>query len=561
MLVLRVVLVALLFAALPASAQYSVPNEWDEGATSETPDALTPTELNANFGAVVDGLNNIDPNADGEVDLATQATSLTGPNTKWAKDFLSGSTTCGIQEAFDEWPGANKGTIVAPAVSECFIVTTQIVLSGFGLRIIGHGMANANSILAPTRLVWGGAEDTFMFRINGCRGCEFSDFSLYGDDIPGSSAVWYYNDNSVPANTNKNAWRNISIRNFDGWAIREFGADQTTYNDQHDSSIFQNIEIREVKYCYETNSKQAVGLTVVGGECLHRDDGVGFNIVRGWWHMFSLTSGSNGDWGRCSTTTENFCKVATEEADCPSVETCTLVDPGPAFKKGAEAANLSVFGLYSEWKDDGFVCDGTSANVRPISIYGSRLNIKADPDTGDPDVNFASIDCEQAGPIVISGTSFESAETNVRQDVKLYDTPVRVESVSVIGASNATDESRVRWVDGDPRNEETCQPIYAPGGILDTDDIATLWRAPWGTTITSIWCKTDTGTITANLQNNDGTPADIATSDIVCNAAGAETSTLESTEQVINRGDFLGLDIASLTGSPTELTMCWRHRR
>lgn len=100
-----------------------------------------------------------------------------------------------------------------------------------------------------------------------------------------------------------------------------------------------------------------------------------------------------------------------------------------------------------------------------------------------------------------------------------------------------------------------CFPIYSPtAGILDTDDIATLWRAPQAITITELWCETDTGTVTADLQIDDGSPADIMGTDLVCDSS-SEVDNTGLTGSMAD-GDRLDLLITSVASSPKRLTFC-----
>lgn len=100
-----------------------------------------------------------------------------------------------------------------------------------------------------------------------------------------------------------------------------------------------------------------------------------------------------------------------------------------------------------------------------------------------------------------------------------------------------------------------CFPVYSPtSGIAGTDDITSLWRAPAAITISEVWCETDTGTATADLQIDDGTPADIMGTDLTCDASGEVDNT--SLTGGMADGDRLDLAITSVASSPTRLTFC-----
>ena len=68
------------------------------------------------------------------------------------------------------------------------------------------------------------------------------------------------------------------------------------------------------------------------------------------------------------------------------------------------------------------------------------------------------------------------------------------------------------------------------GGLSDTDDVGSFWRAPAALTVTEVWCEVDTGTTTSvNIQRDDGSPADVLSSDLTCSTTGA-TGTIDTGE-------------------------------
>lgn len=110
------------------------------------------------------------------------------------------------------------------------------------------------------------------------------------------------------------------------------------------------------------------------------------------------------------------------------------------------------------------------------------------------------------------------------------------------------------------RVETECFTLYAPSAeIQATDDVDTLWRAPATMTITEVWCETDTGTVNADLQIDDGTPADVMGVDLVCAATAVSDST--GLTGSMAAGDRLDLEIASVATNPKRLTVCIRYTR
>jgi hypothetical protein len=114
-------------------------------------------------------------------------------------------------------------------------------------------------------------------------------------------------------------------------------------------------------------------------------------------------------------------------------------------------------------------------------------------------------------------------------------------------------------VEDELRHRTFCFVIHKPSGTIDaaTDDITVGWRVlTYPITVTKLECGTDTGTVTANAQTDDGTPADIATADLVCSTSWVTNTTFTAGEDTVADGQSITLDIASVATSPTELTFC-----
>lgn len=80
-------------------------------------------------------------------------------------------------------------------------------------------------------------------------------------------------------------------------------------------------------------------------------------------------------------------------------------------------------------------------------------------------------------------------------------------------------------------------------------------------TVTYVWCKTDTGTVTLNIE--DGSDNDILTADIVCDsdgqtscASGCDVNTINGTyDNITGKTEDGDLSITSVATSPTELSI------
>ena len=92
-------------------------------------------------------------------------------------------------------------------------------------------------------------------------------------------------------------------------------------------------------------------------------------------------------------------------------------------------------------------------------------------------------------------------------------------------------------------NKTFVQPVvlFDSTGLLDADDIPSVFRPGRAITITEVWCETDAGTPSVNLQRDDGTPADVLSSNLTCTTGGA-TGTIAGAEDNVaatERIDFV----------------------
>ncbi len=88
-----------------------------------------------------------------------------------------------------------------------------------------------------------------------------------------------------------------------------------------------------------------------------------------------------------------------------------------------------------------------------------------------------------------------------------------------------------------------------------TDDFKSVWFAKQAATITSLWCESDQ-TVTAMFQVDDGTPADVDTVDLTCDATPPEDTALNG-DAGLAAGDRLDIDVASVASTPTWVSMCF----
>lgn len=94
--------------------------------------------------------------------------------------------------------------------------------------------------------------------------------------------------------------------------------------------------------------------------------------------------------------------------------------------------------------------------------------------------------------------------------------------------------------------------------LVDGDDQATIFynSLGQGITITSVWCETGQGTSIINLQRDDGSPANILSSNLTCSTSGA-SGTIDTNEDnvaSIEKIDFV-MVTASASGTPKRITV------
>lgn len=89
------------------------------------------------------------------------------------------------------------------------------------------------------------------------------------------------------------------------------------------------------------------------------------------------------------------------------------------------------------------------------------------------------------------------------------------------------------------------------------DDMKSIWinDSANGFTVTKLWCESDQ-TVTTMLQVDDGSPADMDGTDLVC-ISTPDTDTSLDGDATVAAGDRLDIDVASVASTPTWVTICW----
>jgi hypothetical protein len=92
--------------------------------------------------------------------------------------------------------------------------------------------------------------------------------------------------------------------------------------------------------------------------------------------------------------------------------------------------------------------------------------------------------------------------------------------------------------------------------LADADDQKTIYLNVIGSmTIQSVTCFSDTGSPTINIQRDDGSPANILSSDLACSTSGATTTTFSGSEASLNLNDKLDFVMSTAGGAAKRVTV------
>jgi len=106
--------------------------------------------------------------------------------------------------------------------------------------------------------------------------------------------------------------------------------------------------------------------------------------------------------------------------------------------------------------------------------------------------------------------------------------------------------------DSELYHSEKCFYIEDP---VDTDDFKSLFHFRKAATITGMWCESDQ-TVNMDLQLDDGSPADIHGTDLVCDSTPADVTSLGG-DTAAAAGERLDLVVTSVSDTPTWVAICF----
>jgi len=111
-------------------------------------------------------------------------------------------------------------------------------------------------------------------------------------------------------------------------------------------------------------------------------------------------------------------------------------------------------------------------------------------------------------------------------------------------------------LDTEISTDNRCAYIETPA----VEDMDNMWQVPVAVTVTRVWCITDAGTTTLNIENDSDT--DILSADIVCDvgeqtscASGCDVDTIQLAQDNIAQYGKMNVSI-SATATATVTTVC-----
>jgi hypothetical protein len=234
-----------------------------------------------------------------------------------------------------------------------------------------------------------------------------------------------------------------------------------------------------------------------------------------------------------------------------------LLPDGTAAAPGFGFSATPNYGFYKfNSSNIGFTAAGvvrvaygaTTANARGDFIYAWSSGSIGAVDTG--------LSRSAAGELSVGNGTAASASGSLRATILNALTGVRIN-----GAAPSGQILRGNGTNFTPGDDVRSVTFIAGGdssstALADSDDQPTFFRNNLGRTyrITEVWCESDAGTPTINLQRDDGTPADVLTANLSCSTAGA-TGTIAAAEQDLADGNRLDFMIAAAGGAAKRVTV------
>ena len=255
----------------------------------------------------------------------------------------------------------------------------------------------------------------------------------------------------------------------------------------------------------------------------------------------------------------------TYAADTGTLNATVLTEGGNAVFNGSEVPGGELGGTWaSPTIDDSVTVTGwVLGTSSATTLTAGTVNIDlldavgaVDMDYGSADVTDHTFTTDGTGTaeIVLPAGSIDSTEvlddTLVNADLNSA-AAIAISKTALTAGRSLTLSTNDVLADAELYTDTKCLSVTNPTGA----DFQSVWFAKQAATLTSLWCESDQ-TVTAMVQVDDGSVADVDGTDMTCDATPPEDTSLNG-DATLASGDRLDLDVASVASSPTWLRFCW----
>lgn len=231
---------------------------------------------------------------------------------------------------------------------------------------------------------------------------------------------------------------------------------------------------------------------------------------------------------------------------------CTITNAGTAASLAANGANCAAGSYPLGVGADGAVESCTDATTEINTEIGNVL----DGTDAFTDFNGAVIDSDN-----YVADSIDDTHINWGTGAGQVSTDDVTEGTNKFEGTTAGDYLTLTGedIDLDVEIYTDVKCLYWEDPTAD-DDFTSVWTSNgFASTITKIWCESDQ-TVNLDLQVDDGTPADVDGTDLVCDSTPAEDESMGG-DATLADGDRLDVAVTSVSGTPTWVSVCFTYTK
>jgi hypothetical protein len=288
---------------------------------------------------------------------------------------------------------------------------------------------------------------------------------------------------------------------------------------------------------------------------------------------------SGGRWRALSTIVNPGASAYCADAGSTDAYACSLTPPITAYTIGAHyffkantvntgAATLALNGIASPVTikkavggattdlDNNDIRSGQIVEVVYDGTNFQMLSMLANTPGGISGLATGCLSKAASATTINDSTVCEDADS-INSSKKIEVGDVSTNSVK-IQATGITGKVGIQAVTLRKRNISFVIGSDSGAVLTNTDDQLDVYENQLAAMhITSVKCRTDTGTSTINLQRNDGTPANILSSNLVCTTSGATSTSFTSGEDAIAIGNMIDFVMvtAATSGTPKRISV------